>query len=220
MASLSIAIAKAGNATLDVDLNALPDAMYQMALAEGLKVMLNKRMSKIGSVTKLEGTEREKAHADALAIATENLNEVMAGTLKSRAVATAKKVAGVVMTEARRLAKEVVKNTIRAAGMKVSHVESSEITKAANALIAEDPSYIEQAEAAIAARKAKADPDNESPEAKAAAQAKLELLGGITISEKLVKAADKAKAEKKSQLSAKQAGKVAPRKASEQHAHH
>ena len=58
------------------------------------------------------------------------------------------------MTEARRLAKEVVKNEIRAAGMKISFVEASVITKAANELIAADPSFIENAKANIEARSA------------------------------------------------------------------
>lgn len=210
MALLSVQITK-GGASLDVDLDALPDAMYKMALAEGLKVMLNKRMSKVGSVTKLEGDERAKAQADAMRIAEENLTKVMDGTLTTRETSSRTKVAGVVMTEARRLAKEVVKNTIRAAGMKVSHVEASQITAAANELIASDPSFLEQAEAAIESRKGKTTTDAE------AAKDLLAKLGSVSESPKLVARSEKEKAERKSQLSAKQASKVAPRKAKTDH---
>jgi len=120
---------------------------------------------------------------------------------KGRAAAVSKdgtKVSGVVMTEARRLAKEVVKNEIRAAGMKISHVEASEITKAANEIIASDPSYIETAQANIEARTAKV--------------VSVNIKSLVHESPKLVAAAAKRKAESAVQLSSKQAGKVAPRK--------
>ena len=198
MTKLNIPITKAG-ATLEVDPELLPDAMYRMVLEEGLKVMLNKRMSKIATKD-LEGEELDKARAAALAIAEENLDKVLKGEVKKGRVAGASKVPGVVMTEARRLAKEVVKNEIRAAGMKVSHVEASEITKAANELIAADPSFIETATANIEARSVKA--------------VSINIANLVHESPKLKAAADKRKAEKKTTLSAKQAGKVAPRKPS------
>jgi hypothetical protein len=140
-----------------------------------------------------------------MAIAEENLGKVLKGEVKKGRTAGASKVSGVVMTEARRLAREVVKNEIRAAGMKVSHVEVSEITKAANELIAADPSFIETATANIEARSAKT--------------VAINIANLVHESPKLKAAAEKAKATKKATLSAKQAGKVAPRKTSASASH-
>lgn len=205
MAKLNIPITK-GGASIEVDTDSMPESMYIMAMQEGLKVMLNKRMSKV-TVAKLEGEKLAEAREAAMVIARKNYEEVMAGTMKGGRVAGAAKISGVVMTEARRLAKEVVKNEIRAAGLKVSHVEASAITKLANELIASDPSYVAQATENIEKRKAKVNEDQ------SAALAFLQKLGGVAESPKLVAKAEKEKAEKKSTLSAKQAGKVAPRKA-------
>lgn len=203
MAILRIPVTKAGNKAIEVNTDTdIPDAMYQLALEEGLKVLLNKGMSKI-STKGLEGEALDEAKAAAYAKGEENFEALKSGKIKKgRAGATTKdgaKVPGVVMTEARRLAKEVVKNEIRAAGMKISHVEASEITKAANALIAADPSFIETATANIEARAAK----------KVTA---VDISSLIHESPKLVQAAEARKASSKGVLSAKQAGKAAPRK--------
>jgi hypothetical protein len=203
MTVLNIPITKAGNRKIEVDTTSIPEEMYLLALEEGLKVLLNKKMSKI-TTAKLEGDDLAKAQEAAFTQGTANYNDLMAGKLrKGRAgptTADGKKVPGVVMTEARRLAKEVVKNEIRAAGMKISHVEASEITKAANALIEADPSFIASATANI--------------EARAQVKPSVDIKSLIHESPKLVKAAEEAKAARKTQLSAKQAGKVAPRKGS------
>lgn len=202
MAILNIPVTKAGNQTIAVDTDSIPEDMYQLAMEEGLKVLLNKRMSKI-TTKGLEGDELTKAKDAALKVANENFEMLKASKLKrgrgGAKSADGSKVPGVVMTEARRLAKEVVKNEIRAAGMKISHVEASEITKAANELLAQDPSFIETATANIEARKSKV--------------VSINIKGLVHESPKLVAKAEAAKAERKSTLSAKQAGKVAPRKA-------
>lgn len=203
MAILRIPITKAGNRPIEIDTDAdLNDEMYLLALEEGLKVLMNKRMSKVPAQKGLEGKALSDAQDSAYAIAEENYASLKAGKLrKGRAgptTADGKKVSGVIMTEARRLAKEVVKNEIRAAGMKISHVEASEITKAANALIAADPSFIEQATANI--------------EARAVKTTTVDIKSLIHESPKLVQAAEARKAASKTQLSAKQAGKAAPRK--------
>lgn len=200
MGILSIAVSKAGGAKIDVETDDLPAEMYALAMTEGLKVILNKRMSKI-TIKDLEGEKLEEAHAAALKIATENHAALMKGETKSRGATNtgSGKVPGVVMVEARRLAKEVVKDEIKAAGMKVSHVEAAVITKAANALIAQDPAYIEQAKRNIEARSAK--------------PSTLDIKSLIVESPKLVAKAEAAKAAKrKPSAAAIHAGKVAPRK--------
>lgn len=200
MASMNIKVTKAGK-SLEVDLQDLPDEAYQFVLQKGLEALLNARMSKV--LTKdLEGEKLAEAQAAALKIAEENLASLKAGKItKARGGAkdaNGNKVAANVMTEARRLAKEVVKNEIRAAGMKISHVEASVITKAANELIAADPSFIENAKANI--------------EARSAVKSAINIADLVHESPKLVAKAEAAKAERKTQLSAKQAGKAAPRK--------
>jgi len=202
MATLKIAVTKAGNKPIEVNPDELPDEVYKMCLEAGIKHFINQRMSKI-TTKDLEGEQLAAAQAAAMKVAEENLTNLKEGKVRrGRAGATdasGKKVPGVVMTEARRLAKEVVKNELRAAGIKISHVEASEITKAANELIAADPAFVEQAKTNIEARSAKVTSIN--------------IASLVHVSPKLVEKAEKAKAEKKSQLSAKQAGKVAPRKA-------
>ena len=200
MATLNVPITKAGS-SLSIDTDSLPEESFRAVVEASLKALLNLGMSKI--LTKgLEGDKLSEAQAAALAKATENLDNLKAGKVK-RGRATAKdangnKVSGPVMTEARRLAKEVVKNEIRAAGMKISHIEASVITKAANELIAADPSFITKA--------------TENLEARSQVKTTINISTLVHESPKLVAKAEKAKAERKTQLSAKQAGKVAPRK--------
>jgi hypothetical protein len=144
----------------------------------------------------------------ALATAEKNLENLSAGKFSSRGEASASKVPAKVMTQARIDAKNFIKDIIRAAGKKPSQVEPSEITKMANELLKSDPSYIERAAAAIAARTAAIVVSDDKAAVQQEALAKLNALGGIEESPKLVAKAEKAKAEKKV-LSAKQAGKTA-----------
>ena len=197
MATLTIKIAKAGS-TRDIDPDSFPDNVYAEALRLGFEALANKGMSKVGAVTKLEGAEKDKAIANANEIADNNLAELAAGNIKAGRAAAKSKVPGVVLTEARRLAKEVVKDAIRREGKKISHFEPKQITLLANQLIEADPSYIESAKANIEAR------TSLKPTIS---------LAGLEESPKLVAAAEAEKAKRKEQLSAKQAGKVAaPRK--------
>ena len=154
MAVLNIPVTKAGS-KIEVDTDKLPEDAFRAVVEAGLKTLLNMSMSKI--LTKgLEGDDLAKAQSAALEKAQANLDDLLAGKVKRGRTAakdaSGNKVSGPVMTEARRLAKEVVKNEIRAAGMKISHIEASVITKAANELISADPSFIAQAQANLEAR--------------------------------------------------------------------
>lgn len=200
MSTMNIKVTKAGK-SLEVNLQDLPDEAYQFVLQKGLEALLNARMSKV--LTKdLEGEKLADAQSAALKIAEENLADLKAGKItKARGGAkdaNGNKVAANVMTEARRLAKEVVKNEIRAAGMKISHVEASVITKAANELIAADPSFIENAKANI--------------EARSAVKSAINIADLVHESPRLVAKAEAERAERKTQLSVKQGGKIAFRK--------
>lgn len=209
---VNIPISKAGNRTLQVDANSLPADMFKLVVIEGLKAVLNSRMSKITGMKDLEGEALSKLHADAFKIAEENLANLIAGNIKKKGIAAKSKIPAAVMTEARRLAKEVVKNEIRKAGHKISHIPASVITAAANKLIADDPSYIDMAKASIEARTAKTT-IGEGQEAQAHAIALLDKLG-VSESPELVRKAEAEKAKRKADkpLSAKQAGKTTPHK--------
>lgn len=135
--SLKIPITKAGKgAFLEVDTDALPLEMYELAMMEGLKVLLNAKMSKITGVTKMEGEELAKAQSDAMTIAQSNLEALNKGTIKAKRTAAAKSgVPREVQTEALRLARDVIRNELRKANIKPSHIPASEITGYAKQLI-------------------------------------------------------------------------------------
>jgi hypothetical protein len=193
MAEISVAITK-GKANVTFQTDDLPEHVYAAALALGLKELANKGMSKI---TKALYADPEELKAAAMAKAAENVEAINAGTIKIPGQKAASKVSGAVMTEARRIARNMVKDAIKANGGKVSHVEARDITAAANALLAseEGAGIVTQATANLAER--------------AKVPVSLAIISAIPISEKKVKAAEAKKA--KDQLSAKQAGKVKPR---------
>lgn len=206
MGILKIEITKAGKRQMEVDTDALPEPIYAAALAAGLKLLLNAKMSKI-TTAKLEGDDLAKAQSDAWAKAEENLAAMHDGSYKTGRAAAAtdasgKKVPQVVMTEALRIAKNMVKDQLRKANIRISHVEAKDITAAAKEFLTADPSIIEKAKEAVEARQA--------------APAPIDIAGLIHESPALVAKADAEKAERKATLSAKQAGKVAPRKAQPQ----
>lgn len=190
MAVLSIPVTK-GKSSMDVDLDKLSDEVLREVYLQGLKVLLNRGASEV-TASKIPDEEERKA--EAMAIAAKQLEAVYGGTIKFTG-GKAKKASGAVMTEARRIAKALVKDELKRQGHKISHFEASDITKAANALLDTDQGkeILAQAEANLAER-------SKTPVA-------IDLGGLIQASPKRVAAAEKAKAEKKTQLSAKQAGK-------------
>lgn len=206
MATLNIPITKAGkgvNFELDTDVfNQLMTDNPELALevvAEGFKTILNKRMTTgFDAPSKLEGKALEDQKAAALAKAQQNLDDFVAGKLSTRkAGGKAKGVERAVMTEAMNVAKAVVRDRIRKAGKRPSLVAAKDITAAAKRLVEADESFIENAKATIAER--------------AKVQTSVNLDDLIKEDATLVAKADKAKAERKAQLSAKQAGKPSKR---------
>lgn len=200
MTKLLIPILKGGkDATIEVDtdIDLVDETMYALVVTEGLKAILNSRMSKVGAVTKLEGEELVKAHASAMKIATENLAKLRNAELKPKGKSAKSDLPREVQTEARRIAREVVKNEMRKANIKPSHVAAKDITAAADALIASDPSYVAQARTNL--------------ESRANITSEIDISTIVHVSPTLVAKAEKAAAAKKSSLSAKQAGLVKPR---------
>ena len=193
-----VPIAKGGDkAFLQFDVSVLKDEDYALVMAEGLKAVANARMSKVGAVTKLTGKELEDANVMAMKIAAENLEKLVKGETKVRGKAkSTSDIPREVQTEARRQAREVVRNEIRRAGGKISQYAAKDITAAADQLIASDPSYVEKARAAL--------------EARANLTSAIDISAIVKADPKKVPKAAEAKANKP--LSKTQAGIVAPRK--------
>lgn len=191
MAVLKVPVTK-GKGEIEIDTDAIPEAVYAEALLQGLKVLVNRGASKI---TKETYPEAEELKVAAMAKAEEQKAMLMEGKVKKTAGGKSK-VSGAVMTEARRIARGLVKSEMKRLNMKVSHVEASEITKAANALIEANPAIIQAAEEEIAKRASVNVPID---------------VAAIPTSAKLVAKAEKEKAEKKATLSASKAGKVKTR---------
>ena len=153
MAIISVPIAKAGKeASIDVDTAAYSDEVYAYVLAEGLKAIANARMSKVGAVTKLSGKELEDAQAMALKIATENLDKLAKGEVKKAKGKSASGEDRKVITEARRLGREVIKDMIKAAKGRIGDYSAKQITEAADELIKGDPSFVVKAKENLASR--------------------------------------------------------------------
>ena len=200
MTVVAIPITK-GAASIDMDTEKLPEAVYFEALKLGLKELANRGMSKI-TVAKLEGDDLAKARAAAMEVAAKNAEKIMKGDIRFSGAKAATKVSGAVNTEAMRIARGIVKDTLKANNLKISHYKASEITVAAKALLAQDDGTIlKTAEENLAKRSA---PVEGKIDLKA-------LIGGMKEDPELVAKAEAAKAKKKETLSAKQAGMVAPR---------
>lgn len=194
---LMIPVTKGGG-FVEIDTATIPQEVYEAALAEGLKAFVNKGMSKI--MTKgLEGQKLAEAQAAAMKKGQENAEAIKNGTIKLPGRKAKGKTPGKVMTEAMRLARNLIKDAMKAQGIKISHVKASEITKAAKAYLEQDQSLIAKAEANLAEREAAPAPA-------------IDIKSLIHEDPALVAKAEAAAAKKKEQLSAKQAGLPAKRK--------
>lgn len=203
MAILNVPVTK-GKGTVEIDTDAIPQDVYAEALLQGLKVLVNRGASKITKATTKDEAELKSL---AMAKAQEQVTAIMEGKIKIAGVKKAPGITGAVMTEARRLARNLIKDEMKRQGIKISHVEASEITKAANALLAEDPALIETAKANLEER------------AKVPVSEKINLKSLIKESPELVAKAE-ARKSKKGTISAKQAGMVKPRAKGEATASH
>lgn len=151
MPLLQIPITK-GKGFIEIEADELPDNVYKEALVQGLKVLANRGQTKI-SVTGLTGEKLAEARKAAMDKAEQTKADLLAG--KVRIVGGTKddsKVPAVVMTEARRIARNLVKDEMKRLKIKASHVEASAITQTANGLIEQHPEIIEQAKANLEAR--------------------------------------------------------------------
>lgn len=209
MATVQVPVTKS-KGFVEIDPQSIPTEVWDAIVLEGLKAFVNKGMSKI-TTKGLEGEELSKAQAAAQAKAEENAKAILAGTIKLPGRKAKSKASGAVMTEARRLAKNFLKDEAKKQGIKVSYVAAKEWTAATKALLESDQgkAFIDQAEKNIKAR-------DEAPAASGISLAAL-IPGFDQASAKSAEATAKAK-ERGKQLSAKQAGMTAKRKPKAQQA--
>lgn len=197
---------KGGAGEVDVVPSRIVDEeVYTFIFQAGLDALINKiGMSKIAAgLTKLEGEEKTKRSAEVVEQALKTIQAMYDGDLKG-AKATSKRT-GAVQTEAMRLAKALVKQTLKDNGYKISAFDAKELTAFAKDVLKDNPDLYKTAEANLKARA-------ELP-VKGLNVGKM--LGERTADETLkakpkVPPKPKAKA-KDAVLSAAQAGKVAPR---------
>ena len=183
--------------------------VFREAMIQGLKVILNRGMTKVTkeSFTNAAGVYDEEAmKAAAMKIANKTFQAMRDNSIRFTGGKVKKEISGEVMTEAMRLARGFVKQFLKDSGKKISHVDPKEITKAAKALLGDNPELIEQAKATVAARKAAAAEGLGGKPIDASKFANM-----VPVDEKKKAKAEKEKAERQAASSAAKAGKTAKR---------
>jgi hypothetical protein len=127
---------------IDMDTARLPNHVYQELLVLGGKAATTRGMT---TLTKEKFPDPDELQAVALEKAKSNLEDLYAGKLTIRGASKDSKVPREVMTAARNIARKMVKEILKRRGVKVTQVKSSDITKAANSMLAANPSIIEKA---------------------------------------------------------------------------
>lgn len=133
------------NITFDTD--SIPEAVYAEALRLGLKELTNRGMTKLTKAAFRD--DQEALSAAVMEVANKNYTNILEGKIRI-AGAKSDKASGKVMVEARRLAKAAVKEELKRQNIKVSYVSAKDLTEAANALIASDPTFVEKAKVNVA----------------------------------------------------------------------
>jgi hypothetical protein len=141
---LRIPVVKAKGEFLDLDVDNLPIHVYRELLIQGGKVVLNRGQTKI---TKAAYPNPDELRAAALEKAQETLQAMYAGKIRIVGGSKSDKVSREVMTLARNKARAVAKKQIKDQGLRLGLFSGKDITAAANAMIAADPSYIAEAQA-------------------------------------------------------------------------
>lgn len=188
--------------SLDINTRDLPDNVYQEAIRQGLKVLLNRGMTKI---TKETYPNADELKAAALAKAELTFEDMKAG--KIRIVGGGKdKITGAVKTEAMRMARAMVKDELKRQKIKISYVDAKDITEAAERTLRLRPEILEKAKEAVEARAAEAEKLKEG-------LAQIVTPGMINTAKKakVDQAVAEEKAKAKAALSSTQAGMTAQR---------
>lgn len=132
---------------VEVDLELLPQDVLKEIYLQGCKTLLNRGMSKI------TGEKDDKSVKAVMEIAGKNLEDMYAGKVRmSAGVRT--KITGAVKTEAMRIARQIIKDGLKAEGLKVSHYSAKDITEAATKFLESDDGkeVWDEAKSAVEAR--------------------------------------------------------------------
>lgn len=138
---------KGGVGEVEVDASKIVDMdIYQYIFQVGLETIINKvGMSKIAAgITKATGEDLAKRQDEIKAQAQKTIQAMYDGDLKG-AKATSKRT-GAVQTEAMRLAKALVKDTLRSNGYKISAFDAKELTAFAKEVLAGNQDLYKRAE--------------------------------------------------------------------------
>lgn len=196
---------KGGVGEVEVDASKIVDMdVYQYIFQVGLETIINKvGMSKLATgITKAQGEDKAKRIEEIKAQAQKTIQAMYDGDLKG-AKATSKRT-GATQTEAMRLAKALVKDTLRSNGYKISAFDAKELTAYAKEVLAGNPDLYKRAEENLAQRAA-------LPVKGLDVKSMLgEKAGDETLKAK-PKVPPKPRVKGEKVLSAAQAGKVAPR---------
>jgi hypothetical protein len=153
---VKIPVPKAGKGVyVEFSLNDVHDRSYKMAVIAGLKQFVNRKMTKI-TTSGLEGKDLEAAQAKAYEQALENLDDIKQGKVRDTVGGGGKKAGtGKIMTEAMRIARQLVKDAMKRDKIRLSDVDAKEITAAAKDLIEENPGILKEAEENLQEREKK-----------------------------------------------------------------
>jgi predicted DNA-binding protein len=171
MANLEIAITKAKGKAFVIDkarVNALLDnpRILEEAVTVYLGVMLNLGMSKLPATKELTGEALEAAQAKAMEVAEANFAAIEDGSKIGKRSGKAKSKAKEdqkVINEALRLCREVVRDRLKAAGIRLNTRKASEITEAAKRYFAErEDFYIAKAKTNLAEREAEVEANGDA----------------------------------------------------------
>jgi hypothetical protein len=146
---LRIPVVKAKGEYLELDTDRLPIHVYKEILVQGAKVVLNRGQTKI---TKAAYPDPQALKDAAMEKAQETLEAMYAGKIRVVGGSKSDKVPREVMTLARQMAKAIIKQQIKDAGMRIGMFETKDITAAANSMLASTPAIIEQARADLEKR--------------------------------------------------------------------
>ena len=138
-------------ATLEIDTDQLPEDVWKEVVLQGLKTVLNRGQTKI---TASEIPNTEQRQAEAMAKASQTRDDLYAGKIRITG-GKAKKATGKINTEAMRIARQLVKDAMKAQGIKVSLVKAKDVSAAAAELLEADPEILKEAEANVKAREEK-----------------------------------------------------------------
>src|SRR5277367_6723897 len=162
MAILQIPVSKGTDLFIEIDTDELTDESFpadsfKEILFQGLKQILNRGQSKLGSTKGMEGKELEGANAALLAKTGETLDAMRKGEIRvTGGKAKTKGLNRAIKVEAMRLAKIAVKDAAKRKGMKVSLLKAKDITAVAEDILngEQGETFLEQARETIKAREA------------------------------------------------------------------